>query len=133
MLEFIIGRLPDVIPYPFAGRDLFKFVELSATVLGILSAVILYLQSNKRGYTKLFWSAWTLGAAICFVFLFFGYIILFYTVNTPSASFIYFESVLFFLIHFMFVVAVALIILLAPAKLIKFLKSLFGSGPSQPT
>jgi hypothetical protein len=125
----VLDYVPDLIPYPYVARDLFKSAELGVVVLGLLIAIILYRQSRKRGYTGLFWSRWLVRAIIAFAVLLFGYLVLFYSIDTPPVALMYFEAFLFFCLYFILILAIALIVMLAPPSLMKFIKSHWGGGP----
>jgi hypothetical protein len=125
MWQQLISHLPDVLPFPDIAIELFQYVELAALALGVLTAIILFAKSKTKGFRGIFWSRRFALILIVFLGIYFIYYVLYETIKTPPIPLMYFEAFLFFLIYFVFTMVVALIVILAPKRLIDFIKSLF--------
>ncbi len=98
--------------------EAFSYCQVSAQVLGVLFALLIFLQRKKRAYANMLWNVRNFYFLAGFLLISLMYFGLYTWVSTPSALLLTTEIILAFLIYISLSFSATLIFLLMPAKIL---------------
>jgi hypothetical protein len=112
-------------PFPEVAASFFGYGKVISTLLGLLFGILVYLKSRVRTFKYIFWTK-RFGAVLGgMVLMALVYYLIYSWIDSPNATTMIVMLALYSLVNGLLIMIVALIVLLAPTRLINFITGLF--------